>query len=123
MSQKFDLQDLQSQLVIAGDFNCVLNNKQDTFNVKSNYKTPYSLKTLMKRYQLIDIWRKIHSDKKQFTWRNKFLKIASRIDFVLLSKVLKNNVIKTDIRPVVCGDHNAVTVIIKVCGAKGGPGF
>ena len=123
LSQKFDLQDLQSQLVIAGDFNCVLNNKQDTFNVKSNYKTPYSLKTLMKRYQLIDIWRKIHSDKKQFTWRNKFLKIASRIDFVLLSKVLKNNVIKTDIRPVVCGDHNAVTVMIKVCGAKGGPGF
>ena len=59
----------------------------------------------------------------QYTWRNKYRKVASRIDFVLISKDLKKRIIKTDIRPVVCGDHNAVTIVIKVNVSKSGPGY
>ena len=121
--RKFDLSDLQTHLVICGDFNCVLNPKLDTYNTKSTYKTPNSLKYIMKKYCLIDIWRKVHKDKMQYTWRNKFLKIASRIDFMLICKDLKKKMIKTDIRPVVSGDHNAVTLLIKVSDTKPGPGF
>ena len=60
----------------------------------------------MKKLLLIDIWRKVHLDKRQYTWHNKSLHVASRIDFILVSKDLKNEIVKTDIRPVVCGDHN-----------------
>ena len=123
LSQKFDLQNLQTRLIIGGDFNCVLNPKIDTFNVKSKYKTPSFLKQIIKKLLLIDVWRKVHVDKKQYTWRNKSLQIASRIDFMLISKDLKNDVMKTDIRPVLSGDHNAVSIILKVKGIRIGPGF
>ena len=59
---------------------------------------------------------------KQYTWRNKSFNIASRIDFVFVSKDLKKDIIKYDIRPVVCGDHNAVTIMFKVAADRG-PGF
>ena len=65
LNKKFDLQDLQTHLIIGGDFNCVLNPKIDTFNVKSKYKTPSFLKLILKRFLLIDIWRKVHFDKKK----------------------------------------------------------
>ena len=41
--QKFDLSDLQTHLIIGGDFNCIFNPKPDTYNVKRTYKTPNSL--------------------------------------------------------------------------------
>ena len=121
--QNFDLKDLQTHLIIGGDFNCILNHKLDTYNVKSIYKTPHSLKNLTKHYHLIDIWRKFHNIKRQYTWRNKYRKVASRIDFVLISKDLKNNIIKSDIKPVVCGDHNAVSIVFKSNIISSGPGF
>ena len=121
--QKFNLSDLQTHLVIGGDFNCVFNSKLDTHNVKCIYKTPNSLKYLLKQCLLIDIWRKTHSYKLQYTWRNKYLRVASRIDFILISKDLKNRIIKTDIKPVVSGDHNAVTIVFKFDSIKSGPGF
>ena len=123
LAQRFDVHDLRTHLIIGGDLNCVLNPQIDTFNVKSKYKTPRSLKQLMKKFMLIDIWRKVHFDKRQYTWRNKSVQVASRIDLVLISKDLKNYIVKTDIRPVVCGDHNAVTITIKVNSTKHGPGF
>ena len=123
LKQKLDMHDLQTHMIIGGDFNCVLNPKVDTFNVKSKYKTPNSLKQMMKNYKLIDIWRIVNFDKRQYTWRNKSVQVASRIDFVLTSKDLKNYVVKTDIRPVVSGDHNAVTIILKIESVKLGPGY
>ena len=47
----------------------------------------------------------------------------ARIDFILISKDLKNKIIKTDIKPVVSGDHNAVTIVFKFDSIKSGPGF
>ena len=123
LRQKFNMNSLQTQLIIGGDFNCVLNPKVDTFNVKTKYKTPMSLKQMMKNCKLIDIWRIINFEKRQYTWRNKNVHSASRIDFVLISKNIKNYVVKTDIRPVVTGDHNAVTVILKNKEVTSGPGF
>ena len=78
---------------------------------------------MMKNYKLIDIWRIVHFDKIQYTWRNKSVQVASRIDFVLTSKDLKNYVVNTDIRPVVSGDRNAVTIILEIESVKLGPGF
>ena len=43
--QKFDLSDLQTHLIIGGDFNCIFNPKLDTYNVKSTYKTPQIIET------------------------------------------------------------------------------
>ena len=121
MNQKFDLQVIQTHLIIGGDFNCVLNPKIDTFNVKSKYKTPSFLKLILKKFLLIDIWRKVQ--KNNIHGATKVYRLHQELIFVLISKPLKNYIIKTDIRPVVNGDHNAVTTTIRLNDTKHGPGF
>jgi exonuclease III len=53
---------------------------------KTKYQTVNSLKTLLKTNDLIDIWRELNSNKRQFTWRRKDKSQASRIDYILVNK-------------------------------------
>ena len=48
--------------------------------------------------------------------------MSSRIDMILISKELKSKILKTNIRPVISGDHNAVTITIMIEGTNKGPG-
>ena len=69
--------------MIAGDFNETLKEKDRRSNSsKTKYQTVNSLKTLLKTYDLIDIWRELNSNKRQFTWRRKDKSQAIRIDYI-----------------------------------------
>ena len=79
-------------ILMAGDFNTTL-----TINdrINKNNKTPYKHKTennlsnIIKTHKLKDIWREIHKEKKQFTWRRKNSSEKSRIDFWLVNEIAK----------------------------------
>ena len=51
-------------------------------------------KTNYEKFVLIDTWTRVHVDERQYTCWNKRMKVASRIDFVLISKHMKNNIVK-----------------------------
>ena len=72
--------------MIAGDFNETLKEIDRRSNSsKAKYHTVNSLKTLLKTNDLIDIWRELNSNKRQFTWRRKDKSQVSRIDYILVN--------------------------------------
>ena len=107
------------ELVVGGDLNSVLSPSKDVKGGKPvYYKTPKKLKSLIKKLMLCDIWRKCYPEKHQFTWRNVSLNVASRLDYWLVDKNLKSNVIANDIRPAIRCDHNAIFLRLVVGHVK-----
>ena len=114
----------EHKLIIAGDWNCVLNAEMDTKSGKGNYyKTPQHLRKLIKQFDLQDAWRKKNLKCKQFTWRNSYLNIASRLDYFMLDKSIMCNVRSCDIHSVQKFDHDAVSLKLAMYTVKKGPGF
>ena len=76
--------------ILCGDWNLVLSQTQDTFNyLKTN--NPQSTKVLtefIKNYDMIDVWRQTHPDKRKFTWFRTSPVKAARLDFFLISPAI-----------------------------------
>ena len=87
------------------------------------YKKPINLIKLIKRNALCDIWRKMHPDRRQYTWRKLSLKKASRLDFWLVSQKIASKVQYSDIRPAIRADHNAVSIKLHTTQNRRGPGY
>ena len=92
-----------NEVIIGGDFN-VTESKND--RVKNNIQevtsdvSVNSFKSLMKQYNLKDVWREMHPDKIQYTFReisrlDKFLVSEYLTSFVQTSSILHSG-IKTD---------------------------
>ena len=62
-------------LVIGGDFNCILAEKDKNGGNTSNRKhlVVEEIKKLCNLYDLSDIWRVLNPNAEEFTWRNKSL--------------------------------------------------
>ena len=112
-----------SKLIIGGDMNCVMNPSVDTKGAKSVYKPSNALKSIIKCFKLCDIWRKLHPNVHQFTWRQLSLGVSSRIDFWLVSKDMIQFIENTCIKPTVKSDHNAIMLSVKMNNVKHGPGY
>ena len=110
-------------VIIGGDFNCVQDKLKDTKNIKGNCKKHKHLQKIMTKFNLIDIWRKNWPDKRQFTWRQVSLGIASRLDYWLVNRELKTLIQSTDIRPSIKSDHNAISLKLKTGSNENGPGY
>ena len=112
------------ELILGGDWNCVLDMHKDVQGTENRYyKKPVNLKRLIKRYDLCDVWRLMHSDIKQYTWRNISLKRASRLDYWLVTKQIKRKTSCTDIRPAIRTDHNAISIKFCIKQNERGPGY
>ena len=59
----------------------------------------------------------------QFTWRNKYLKLASRLDYWLVDNFFLRKVVNTDIRPAIRADNNIISLNIKIKSVQKGPGY
>ena len=60
---------------LAGDFNLILNPEQDTYDYGNvnNPKACEEVLNIMLECNLIDCWRELNLENKQFTWRKKIL--------------------------------------------------
>ena len=77
--------------IIAGDFNMVQNPNLDLKNYKQFNKKPNSRKILnncMLEFDLIDIYREIYPEKKNYTWRRFNSNQHGRLDYFLISDTL-----------------------------------
>ena len=90
---------------------------------RNYYKTPQNVKKLIKEHVLCDAWRTLNPKRKQFTWRNLTLNIASRLDYFMIDKHFLCNVLSCDIRPLLKYDHNAVSFKLALDRVEKGPGF
>ncbi|XP_048116981.1 LOW QUALITY PROTEIN: uncharacterized protein LOC125305921 [Alosa alosa] len=75
----------RAPLVVGGDFNCVLS-RQDRKKVGEDFnfdKTSGVLNNIIKDFNLVDCYRKVHPREEGFTWHSGDGARASRIDYVL----------------------------------------
>lgn len=71
--------------IIGGDFNTTLHYRSDKANTKdstAHNSRRKSIREIMKTVNLIDVWRKKNTDKKDYTYSCK--KPISRLDYVFM---------------------------------------
>ena len=114
-------------IIIGGDFNCTLAEKDKKGGNTSNRKhlVVEEIKKLCNLYDLSDIWRVLNPNAEEFTWRNKSFKIQCRLDFFLISNKLNDLTDKCQILYAPETDHSAILIHVKSeeLKHKRGPGF
>lgn len=97
---------------MGGDWNCTLDFYVDRNGEEPCIKSSTLLSSIVKRFNLSDMWRENNPLIRQYTW----VKInadrisAARLDRLYLSKELRNSVVHTAIVPTPITDHKLVTV-------------
>ena len=83
------IDDSCENMLILGYFNFVLDQDLDRQGtVSNNVNCRNSLLELMSEFELVDVWRMRNPTIKEFTWSNAASNKFSRIDYILVSKVL-----------------------------------
>ena len=101
---------LEREVIVGGDCNSVVNNGMDKKGGRQT-DTGNSSQTLKNFYQslgLCDIWRERNKTTRQYTYRDKFHKVSSRLDYWFISKTIADSVVRCDIRPSIKTDHRAI---------------
>ena len=104
------------ELIVAGDWNLVLNPELDSQNYKhtNNPKCREKVIDLTNELSLVDIWRELNAQCKRFTWRRSQPVLQqSRLDFSLINENLVADVISADIELGYRTDHSAVTITFR----------
>ena len=82
----------------------------DDYNNKNLANNLAKLIEIKETLCLCDIWRKRNPNVKRFTFRQNHVSgfIERRLDFFLISKVLQESIIKTDVLASFCTDHSPI---------------
>ena len=104
-------------IIIGGDWNIALNPKIDTKQpYNSNVYHTRSRKEIiefMHDYDLVDIYKTLHSDSRKYSWRPFNSTQRSRLDYCLVSELLSLKIVSADIMPGYCSDHLLVCIGFK----------
>ena len=114
--------------IIMGDFNTVLEQcdiKSELNKDPTHPKCIRLIKQIMKKYNLIDIWRLRHPNSRRYTWcRSKPYLIMERLDYFLVSGNITSRISQTDIDPSYQSDHSIPNISLWDLGVNTkGPGF
>jgi exonuclease III len=110
------LQDMdKTHIIMAGDWNLVLDPTKDYYNYKHNNNPKAQDKVLEMSVdlQLIDVWREINPEVHRYTWRRTNPHQQARLDFYLVSESLLSYVKHADIVYGYRSDHSLITLEIK----------
>ena len=100
-----------SAIVVGGDFNCY-DNPLDKFGGNASIHKEYDC--LRNDFSFVDVWRKLHPNKREFTWSNSSLSLGSRLDKFLISKGLFSPESKCEISPCSVSDHDFVSFVFDI---------
>jgi len=98
-------------MIIGGDFNCY-DSALDKFG--GNVSIHKECDDLKSDFRLLDVWRKLHPNSREFSWFNADMSIGSRLDKFLISKDLFQPSFKCDITPCPLSDHDFVSFVFDV---------
>ena len=104
------------KVIIAGDWNCILDEQIDCKNYLSTNHKPLSrekIKSIIRNFELNDIWRSLNKDKQEFTWRKFRTLKQARLDYFLVSESLIPIVNNSKIEAKYRSDHSIISLSIK----------
>ncbi|KAJ8017386.1 LINE-1 reverse transcriptase-like [Holothuria leucospilota] len=95
----FNLSIYLSVCLIMRDWNLVIDPSLDTFNYLhvNNPRARQMVLNMQRELNLYDVWRVLHPDDRQYTWRQRNPVKQGRLDFFLVSSGLLNTVLKSSI--------------------------
>ena len=107
-------------LIIAGDFNLVLDPSKDYYNYKhiNNSNSKQVVEDMTFELDLCDIWRELNPENLRYTWRKQNPFQQSRLDFFLVSESLVPVVHDADITHGYRSDHSMITLTLKFSKEK-----
>ena len=98
-------------IILGGDLNITLSSRDVKGTGITNPKAVEKVKEYMAILNMVDVWRLKNENKFQFTWkRTKPKIILERLDYILLSDNLLNQVKSVDIQPAYQTDHSFPTL-------------
>lgn len=94
-------------LVIGGDLNLVLDPSQDTSRGASYLSLTKirRVKKLLSNLQVIDTWRSLHVQDRDYTFFSPKHKTYTRIDYVLISQTVITSLVSAEIGSFTLSDH------------------
>ena len=116
----------ESNLVIGGDFNFVMNIDLDKSGglPVTHFKMRDYLVTWMEDKGLVDIWRVEHPSTRQYTWRsNTKPRVQCRLDYFIISETITGNIKRNKILPGFMSDHSGININLATTKTKKGKGF
>ena len=111
--------------IICGDFNLVQNQELDTFNY-INVNNPNAKDTVLnikEELNLIDPFREIYENFRQYTWRKRNPIKQARLDFFLISEAIMPSVKDISIISSYRSDHSSVVLSLEINEFKHGKGL
>ena len=114
--------DPDTKTIICGDFNTVLDNKLDIISgLPHNKKDIDNFNLILNKYDLIDSWRSLNPQTKDFTWHKLNPLTARRLDYILCNQCLVTNISKANHVNISCSDHKGILIEINSYDFKRGP--
>lgn len=115
-----------TNLVVAGDFNCILDSTIDKNTAGEGHpqgdQGRNALKSLMDEWNLLDVWRVRHPQEKAYTFRRG--DYTSRLDYFLIHPHLADISRKENMVNLSCSDHSLITIQFNFDSSTDrGPGF
>ena len=121
-----DIRDFNTEYtIITGDFNLILDKEKDSkqyLNI-NNPRSREKVLDICATFNLIDIWRELHMEKNQFTWRAGNSNKQARLDFFLISENLFRDIETAEIEPGYRTDHSLIKLTIKISNEDKGRSF
>jgi len=119
------IKDLESTafICIAGDFNCTVCPSLDRNSHEPHAASTKILGSIIKQYELKDVWRVQHPQSKCYTWCRYHDGAVSRarLDRIYVNEVMSNVVLKSQIVPAGFTDHDLVMMSFNIpdpaCGS------
>ena len=108
--------------ILTGDFNVPLNFNIDTFNCTSDSRkrAREKIKSKMLDFNFVDVFRKLHGNKKMFTWHNPAGTKKSRLDYFLVSSNLIPVIKKASSGIFFQSDHRLIDLSLDFSSIKSG---
>ena len=114
-------------LVLGGDFNCVMNAmvKKGGMPFDSKNAALTEFESTIWVHSFADVWRIVNLYNIGFTWSNPSMKMQSRLDYFFISKFLQKLIQECRIMPNIFSDHSALILTIHFDEetAPRGPGY
>ena len=107
-----DLYSDNYSLILGGDFNLILNEKLDYMGSARIFRSNFTkqLVVFLRKYDLIDIWRKRNPGTRNYTFRQRTPLVQSRLDYWFISSQMERLVGTCDIMTSITPDHSGISI-------------
>ena len=111
-------------IIVCGDFNCVLNNTLDIVSGGKHNDTDVALfQRTIEELSLIDHWRICHGQAKEYTWSRKTPFTARRLDYIFVNDDAMNDCSDCEIHSVAQSDHRMISIKYRLSPVIRGPSY